>query len=118
MWKDQNTELNTGDGTSDYNNKQFSITVNVNAVGSLADNSTNPTRLSEMIIADNELETATPNLGSMYPTFAGFADNNFNGNVGNFPVGTYASRYMTYSETYSFDSDTGRYSLGTTNACI
>ena len=118
MWIDQNTELNTGDGTSDYNNKQFSITVNVNATGSLADNSTNPTRLSEMIIADNELETATPNLGSMYPTFAGFADNNFNGNVGNFPVGTYASRYMTYSETYSFDSDTGRYSLGTTNACI
>ena len=33
MWIDQNTELNTGDGTSDYNNKEFSVTVNVYAVG-------------------------------------------------------------------------------------
>ena len=38
MWIDANTNLNTGNGQSDYNNKQFSITVNVNAVGSLADN--------------------------------------------------------------------------------
>ena len=36
MWIDGGVNLNTGDGTSDYNNKKFSITVNVNAGDSLA----------------------------------------------------------------------------------
>ena len=33
MWIDGNTNLNTGSGQSSYNNKTFSITVNVNALG-------------------------------------------------------------------------------------
>ena len=49
MWIDQNTNLNTGNGTSDYNNKSFSVTVNVNAVGSLADNTNTNKTLAQDI---------------------------------------------------------------------
>ena len=38
MWVDQDTNLNTSNGISDYNDKEFSITVNVNAVGSITEN--------------------------------------------------------------------------------
>ena len=67
MWIDQNTELNTGDGTSDYNDKEFSVTVNVNAVGRATNNGggnndTSLTYLNAMIMEDNEVVTTEPTL--------------------------------------------------------
>ena len=56
MWIDQNTNLNTGNGTSNYNNKTFSITVNVNATGQQSSNGNNGGSTPSLIpvITDND----------------------------------------------------------------
>ena len=41
MWIDQNINLNTGNGTSIYNNKEFSVTINVYATGSSVNSNNN-----------------------------------------------------------------------------
>ena len=72
MWVDQGTNLNTSNGTSDYNNKEFSVTVNINAVGSLSTN-TDPTpddddreRLNILILNDNLDRKTNPTLNKSF----------------------------------------------------
>ena len=56
MWIDQNTNLNTGNGTSNYNDKEFSITVNVYAEGKIE-------KLAKDIILKNRtIKTTNPTL--------------------------------------------------------
>ena len=59
MWIDENTNLNTGNGTSNYNNKTFSITVNVNATGKLE---SNKDLLKDLILEDNIIAKSQPTL--------------------------------------------------------
>ena len=99
-------------------NEQGYVVNTGEVVGRICEEQENPNTLRAMILADNQLVNITSNLNTYYPTIASHRDDGFNGNESSFPMGSYASRYITYSETYTYDSTNGTYTLDNPQTCI